>query len=247
VIDPQYRERIFFEYDEKGNLVSQNKAKDIVSTYIYAGANKSFPIAEAVNAESDQILHTSFEYETTGTEAVAPDFAKTGRKFLKENVISTVYTPRPAANLRQGYYWLSFWAKGDAGKLALPGFNDAVLTENSSDWKFYRVKIVVSDGTFPNPESLPEAKYGDFTFMLKSLGNSSLDELRVYPELSLMNTITHIPLVGISSSTDVNHNTTYFEYDKYARLRLTRDFNRHILSRQKYIYGQTNIPCPDED
>jgi hypothetical protein len=247
--DSQYRDRAFFEYDETGNLIAQRKAEDIWSSFVYEGTNKSYPIAEAVNAEPDQVIHTSFEYLGVGmtTSFTAPEFAKTGNKALKSNVVATLYPSRPSVYLRQGYYWLSFWAKGDAGKLVLPGFNDGVPTESSGNWKFYRYKIVVSDGTFPNPEGLPEAKFGQFDILFKTPGIACLDELRVYPEMSLMNTLTHIPLVGISSSTDINHNTTYFEYDKYARLRLTRDFNRHILSRQKYIYGQTTVPCPDED
>lgn len=57
------------------------------------------------------------------------------------------------------------------------------------------------------------------------------------------NTYTHIPYVGISSTTDARGVTTYYEYDKYGRLievyRLS-DGKKEILN--KYIYHIKSEP-----
>jgi YD repeat-containing protein len=51
-------------------------------------------------------------------------------------------------------------------------------------------------------------------------------------------TYTFAPLTGITSKTDTNNNTEYYEYDKLGRLTLIRDFNMHILKEFKYQYAQ---------
>ncbi len=47
--------------------------------------------------------------------------------------------------------------------------------------------------------------------------------------------VTHDPLIGITSHTDINGKTTYYEYDSMGRLEVMRDWNLDIL--QNYIYN----------
>lgn len=49
---------------------------------------------------------------------------------------------------------------------------------------------------------------------------------------------TYLPLIGISSATDPNRNTTYYEYDSFGRLEYLRDNNRNILKYFKYNYAK---------
>lgn len=67
-----------------------------------------------------------------------------------------------------------------------------------------------------------------------------LNKIRTNLPSALVTTYTYKPLVGISSQTDVNNRTTYYEYDGFGRLSLIRDQDRNILKKFCYNYqGQT--------
>lgn len=91
-----YVKRINFDtFDDKGNLLQQNKTDDISQAYIW-GYNKTIPIAQVINANKDDIFYTSFEEETTGGIIIDNEpQAKTGRKYFNgtyqvPNVTTTV-------------------------------------------------------------------------------------------------------------------------------------------------------------
>ena len=61
-----------------------------------------------------------------------------------------------------------------------------------------------------------------------------IDEVRICPEDARMVTYTHSPGVGITSQTDPNGNTTYYEYDALGRLSAVRDNERRLLKSYQY-------------
>ncbi len=63
---------------------------------------------------------------------------------------------------------------------------------------------------------------------------TKLDEVRVFTADATMTTYTYDPVIGMTSSTDANNNTTYYEYDSFGRLKLLRDFNKNIVKRYTY-------------
>jgi YD repeat-containing protein len=65
-----------------------------------------------------------------------------------------------------------------------------------------------------------------------------LDEVRVYPQGAAMTTYTYEPLVGITSITDTNNVTVYFEYDDFNHLQCKRDQDRNILECYDYQYQE---------
>lgn len=69
---------------------------------------------------------------------------------------------------------------------------------------------------------------------------TELGKLRVAFPLSEVQTYTYQPTIGVSSETDNNGRTTYYEYDALQRLALVRDYARNIVKRLQYRYANQN-------
>jgi hypothetical protein len=67
-----------------------------------------------------------------------------------------------------------------------------------------------------------------------SAAGQIIDELRIQPTGSEMTTYTHLPGVGMTSQTDPNGHTTYYEYDALGRLSAIRDNERRLLKSYQY-------------
>lgn len=67
-------------------------------------------------------------------------------------------------------------------------------------------------------------------------GGTLIDEVRLHPDNAQMTTYTHNPGVGITSVTDANNMTTYYEYDAFNHLKLIRDDKGNILQTYQYHY-----------
>ena len=74
-----------------------------------------------------------------------------------------------------------------------------------------------------------------------SIGGSGslIDEVRLYPRGAMMTTYTYDTAFGLTSSTDPNNVTTFFEYDKLGRLSVVRDHDRNIIRSTEYHYRRT--------
>jgi len=58
-------------------------------------------------------------------------------------------------------------------------------------------------------------------------------------------TITYAPLIGVTSETNVNNRTVYYEYDKFNRLQIIRDQDNNIIKRICYNYKGEQTECAE--
>ena len=66
---------------------------------------------------------------------------------------------------------------------------------------------------------------------------TELDKLRAGLPNALITTYTYTPEVGLTSETDPNNRTSFFEYDTLGRLLLIRDHEGNILKTYEYRYA----------
>ncbi len=220
-INSYYKPDIVYDKYDKGNLIQYHKANDINVSYIW-GYNNSYPIAEVRNAAVNQVAYTSFEdgcpagWTCNGTIGVYTG-TNTGRKTFGG---STLQSP----TLPAGTYTVSFWAKGtpaySAATISINGGNNINPDDNTGG--YYQKTITLASG-------------GKITL---SMGYISIDEVRIYPSTAMMKTYTYDPLIGMTSATDENGKTTYYEYDSFGRLQYIKDQDRNIIQEYKYHYKE---------
>jgi YD repeat-containing protein len=72
-------------------------------------------------------------------------------------------------------------------------------------------------------------------FKILTLGDA-IDDIRIYPKEAEITTYTYNPLVGVTSVTDPNGKTTYYEYDGFGRLWAVKDHERNVVRSHEYHY-----------
>lgn len=180
----KYKKRASFSYNSQANLKEQKLENDVPVSYIW-GYNNQYPIAQVVNAASNQIFYTGFEEMTGSTQA------KTGKRAWAG--VYTVALPSP------GTYTLTYWEKA-----------------GTSAW-ILKSQTISADTAIGASGSL-------------------IDEVRLHPAEAMMTTYTYEPLIGMTSQTDPNNQSIYYEYDSFGRLSVIKDFEGNILKTYEYQY-----------
>jgi YD repeat-containing protein len=109
-----------------------------------------------------------------------------------------------------GDYDLTYWKKPTTG----------------GSWELVEQSVTITSSSTPDL-SIGQAGY-------------YLDEVRLYPKRALMTTYTYNPGVGITSSTDPNYVTTFYEYDAFGRLINMKDHKKNIVKAYQYHYKGQN-------
>jgi hypothetical protein len=123
---------------------------------------------------------------------------------------------RSGSKVWTGTYSLSL--PGDNGNYTLSYWKSS----NSGPWTLINQTINITSGT------VQPLTIGD--------NSSVIDEVRLFPVGAQMTTYTHDPLIGMTSMTDPNNITTYYEYDSFNRLNFIKDANKNIVKALDYNY-----------
>lgn len=212
----------YYNYDPSGNPGSLSKENDAVHSYLW-DYNRTYPVAEVINSILSNTAYTSFEAEGTGNWSgiistnIKDDVSGiTGKKYYNLSGSTLTISGLISSNV----YLISYWSRSTACTVsgtALQGWpkNLKQVTINGVSWNYFEHRVS-----------------GATTISVS--GTSSIDELRLYPANSQMNSYTYEPLLGITSQCDVNNQISYFEYDAYGRLKLNRDINGNIIKTYNY-------------
>ncbi len=222
-MDTRYKSRIMMQsYAVSGNIQSVLKTDDLPITYLW-GYAEAYPVAQVTNVSVlNDVASTSFESENKGNWTYTSSNVTTD--YLTGVISHNIANSLQKTNLTTAKkYKLSYWYKGGTVNISTTPVAGSVVTYTNpgNNWIYW-------EGIVTGVSSLTVSK-GTGTTVL-------IDEVRLHPTDAQMTTYTYHPIFGITSVTDANNSTSYYEYDAFGRLRLVRDKERNIQARNEYQY-----------
>lgn len=200
---------IKFEFNPAGPIITDNFF--LQSTYNYGEKDR------LVSATSlPGFLTTSYGWDPTGTYIISEcTNANTSDYFHTSFEDGT-------GNSANGDAVTGQKSKFDGMTKILTGLSIGpyVLTywKYENGWQFHTEEVLVDH---PNHE-------------LQIFGK--IDEVRLYPKSAMLRTYTYKPGVGITSSTDENNISTFYEYDAHGRVAYIRDHEKNVIKAYSYGY-----------
>jgi YD repeat-containing protein len=211
----------FVKYDNTNNIVERAKDKDISSSFIW-DYNNEYPIAEIVNSSADDFAYTSFEasgsgnWSTINSSGINAADGRTGKRSYSLTLGSL------SKSILIKKYTISLWSKSGTGTVILNGTTLSPTSVSINGWQYFETSIT---GTATNTTATIS-------------GTALIDELRLFPSGALITTYTFDPLIGVTSQTDANNQTIFYDYDALGRLTVMKDTKGNILKTYKYNYKQ---------
>jgi len=249
--DPSYYELVStMHYDSKGSLV-ETKTESSIASIIENVEVPGQVIASVNNAKKTDIAYSSFEtakdndnivyddrkltneYKLTGnysynfSNKIVSVISKNGLTENKKYKVSFWYKPKPNStnnipivNLGQYNYNGSFyWYSNNATPVL-------VYTNVVTGWSLYELEIVADAHKTVN--IINQIGLTNTAF------DALIDELRIYPIESEMQSATFNIKGQKTSDCDASNRIRYYEYDAFDRLMLIREENRNVIKTFEY-------------
>ena len=231
--------REVLQFDSKGNpLETQSFGQDVYEAMMYDSLT-GLKTVDVSNARLQDIGFTSFEITLpnasyTGQETLTDggfSFKEGGLKLGTSDFISgqntyklttvnvnTAGITSPLLRANQKYI-ITFWAKGGHPVLSgTIGTVNLISTVSVNGWTFYQGRITPPTN-------------GTLSFSCDTY-TTYFDELRLFPENSLMENTIYAPMVGKTSETNERGSITYYQYDVMGRQTIVKDQNNNILVKK---------------
>jgi YD repeat-containing protein len=125
----------------------------------------------------------------------------------------------------------SFAKKDDIEKVQVWGYNKSYLVAEVIGATHAQVAGVLNQ-TIINDMSTSDAAM-----------RTELNKIRTYYPTARVSTYTYKPLVGMTSVTDINNRTIYYEYDAFNRLTVIRDQHNNVLKKICYNFSGHPEEC----
>lgn len=213
LIPSTYKWKATYSYNTDKNLQAVTSREGIRKDYIW-GYNAVYPIAEVVQPISDHMAYTSFEADGAGNWTIpSTSRISAGYSGTKSYALSSGAITKNVDNAK--VYIVSLWAQG-SGAVSVNG-SAATAGETLNGWTFYTTTVQGASAVTIS-------------------GTATIDEVRLYGRDAQMSTYTYTPGVGITSVTDTNNKTTFFDYDTYSRLKRIKNEKGEITKSFEYNY-----------
>lgn len=228
ISDSHYQLKATFTYDANDRLLTQALTSGAPISYIWDYEGQ-YPIAEVSNAVHSDIAYTSFEADGGGnwtyTGLSVKDVTAPAGLWVSEFSADNISRSGLSAGKT---YTLTYWLKSST-PLSISGSGGASISSpetvrTKKGWTLFKY-------TISNTTSITIS------------GTGRIDEIKLYPAAALMKTYTYQPLVGMTSVTEVNGQTTYYEYDSFNRLQYVKDDEGKILKQACYNYAGQPHSC----
>jgi YD repeat-containing protein len=219
-----YKDQIeVLNYDAQGRHIEVQNKNDYKTTFLWEPFINS-PVAQIVNAEISAVAYTSFETSNKG------NWTYTGSRLMDVSgpTGKMSYDLSSGAITKSGltsgkHYMITYWRKDGSGTPLLNSASGASKSTRNG-WTLYQ--HVVTGVT-----------------SLSLSGSGMIDELRLHPTDAMMTTYTYKSLVGMTSQTDPNNRTVYYDYDSFNRLSFVRDQDGKVLKKICYNYAGQAENC----
>lgn len=221
--DSKYKTRILFEtYDEEGNLLQVKKESGQPICYLY-GHQKQLPIAQVINAESDEVAYCSFEAPNVTADGNwtiingGGIWQLGGKTGLRAFELPTSSSRVENTITQAADYVVSLWYTGSPKVTA--GSVSQTLP-NASEWTYWEESFSLSSGNTVKVE--------------RASGVPLIDELRLFPSDAQMSSICYDENLRVQCMTDANGRSSYYSYDGLGRLQYVQDQDGNYVQQFTY-------------
>lgn len=215
-----------YAYNVNSDMVQHTQDQDDITSNIYDQWGENI-IATTKNAVSSDVAYTNFEdFELQGWNLPYMDFTTDG---LGGNYGFEIgldwygfYSTAQKDNLDPSkHYIVSFWKKRNSGgPVYVNNATPNLLYSSPNGWDYYQIEVQqTSTVTVSGTDE-----------------SANIDELRLFPKGSSMETYTYEKGVGMTARQDASGRMLFYEYDGIGQLRLVRDQDKNVIKTYEVNY-----------
>jgi len=248
--DSRYRSiQTLDRYNGKGKLLQFTPKNTYPTSYIW-GYDQNYLIAEVKNAPAHRVFYGNFE-ENNQWDANLTVFRPDRIDKVRTGVHSgKIEKPTAGEKVSHSNQWLTI-AQTTPTRYRYSGW---VYSDGPSADIFLFMKRANESGSFSYVDHVSTSEKGKWVHIEKDFlvpadvaqlnirvdnnggGNVWFDDIRLHPADAQMTTYAHEPMVGITSVTDINNVTTYYEYDGMGHLQSVQDQDGNLVKSYLYQY-----------
>ncbi|HEY9008474.1 MAG TPA: RHS repeat domain-containing protein [Ohtaekwangia sp.] len=230
-----------YEYDTQTHLqikseqTTSSKGGTLLTTYTYPSEASWIPATMWQDKFMYGILvKKDLTLNGSAVETYKSFYISQANKFLKNREESSFgATPLEAFNIN------TYTSSGNIRSImGRDGLTRIYLWGYNTSYPIAEIKNAQLSQVLSAMGNITEAELDAFAVEIMPSNSylNKINALRTTMPGATVTTYTYKPLVGITSVTDPNNTTIYYEYDALGRLNLVRDTNKKIIKQNKYHY-----------